>query len=132
MLKKLVSFLLFLSLLGCGKTPSSPPSSKPLIFVSIAPYRFLAEQIAGSELDVQAIVPSGSNPHSFEPTSNQVSTVLRGQVWFRIGEPFEDKILPLLQIRNPDLKVHDLRSGISLIEEGHELSCCHCGMDHYD
>jgi zinc transport system substrate-binding protein len=56
----------------------------------------------------------------------------RGQLWFRIGEPFELKILPILQSRNPDMAVTDLRDGIELIEEQHELSCKHCSMDHLD
>lgn len=56
----------------------------------------------------------------------------RSQMWFRIGEPFENKIIPILQARNPNLTVADLRDGIDLIEEAHELTCHHCSMDHLD
>jgi zinc transport system substrate-binding protein len=133
MFNRIIIFSLILISLGaCGKNAAPPIPQKPLILVSIAPYRFLAERIAGSEFEVQTVVPAASNPHSFEPTSSQVTEMNRGQLWFRIGEPFELKILPILQSRNPDMAVTDLRDGIELIEEQHELSCKHCSMDHLD
>lgn len=128
----LIASFILLAAVSCGKRPASISSQKPLILVSIAPYRFLAERIAGSEFDVQTVVPAAANPHSFEPTSAQVTEMNRGQMWFRIGEPFELKILPILQSRNPGMSVTDLRDGIDLIEEKHELGCKHCAMDHLD
>lgn len=129
--KKISIFLCLLALFSCAKKPA-PSSQKPLVLVSIAPYRFLAEKIAGETLDVKAVVPTASNPHSFEPTSADVSRMSQAQVWFRIGEPFEKKIVSILQSKNPDLAVADLRDGIDLIEEFHELSCKSCSMDHLD
>jgi zinc transport system substrate-binding protein len=127
-------FLLSCLLLAaaCGKSTAPTENKKPLLLVSIAPYRFLAERIAGPDFDVQTVVPSAANPHSFEPTSRQVTGMSRCQIWFRIGEPFEGKVLPILLHRNPGLAVTDLRDGIDLIEEGHDLGCKHCSMDHLD
>ncbi len=119
-----------LFLASCGKQDASPPK-KPLIWVSIAPYQQIAQRLAGKDIEVETIVPQNSNPHSFEPTSRQVSQMNRGLVWFRIGEPFEKKLLPLLHSRNPHLAVLDLRDKIHLLaEEG--ISCSHCSMDHRD
>lgn len=129
--KIILCFCLALAL-GCDKRSAERTSSKPLILVSIAPYRFLTEQIAGEGFEVQTVVPAAANPHSFEPTAGQVAAMNRGQVWFRIGEPFEGKILPILLKHNAGLAVHDLRDGIELIADGHELSCRHCCMDHLD
>lgn len=129
MIKKIILFCLLLA--SCGRTPIAAPS-KPLLLVSIAPYRFLTEQIAGPGFDVQTVVPMAANPHSFEPTSSQVTEMGRGVVWFRIGEPFETKILPILKRHNPKLVVRDLREGIALIKESHALECKHCCMDHLD
>ncbi len=124
--------LLVLTAGSCGKTPAPALNQKPLILVSIAPYRFFAERIAGPAFEVQTVVPAATNPHAFEPTSSQVTEMNRSQAWFRIGEPFELRILPILKNRNPNLTVTDLREGIHLIEEKHELSCKHCSMDHLD
>ena len=128
MIKKLLLSLLLFA--GCSHAPSPP--SKPLLLVSIAPYRFLTEEIAGAGFEVQAVVPMAANPHSFEPTSSQVALMGRGLVWFRIGEPFEGKIIPILKNHNPKLAIKDLRDGIALLEEGPGLKCAHCCMDHLD
>ncbi len=119
-----------LLLASCGRQ-DAPSRQKPLIWVSIAPYQQLAQRLAGEGIEVETIVPQNINPHSFEPTSRQVSQMDRGLAWFRIGEPFEKKLLPLLQDRNPHLAVLDLRDKVHLLaEEG--LGCMHCSMDHQD
>lgn len=129
MFKKFI-FLCLLALIGCGKNP--PPAQKPVLLVSIAPYQSLVARIAGEAFDVQSVVPQAANPHSFEPTSGQVTEMGRGLVWFRIGEPFEAKVIPVLQKHNAQLAVCDLREGIHLIEEGPDFGCKQCGMDHLD
>ncbi len=123
--------LLLILLAGCHKAPLPEPTTKPLVLVSIAPYRSLVERVAGAGIEVRAVVPMGANPHSFEPTSQEVARMEKASIWFCIGEPFEAKIAPILQKRNPSLVVIDLRVGIPLIEEG-EHACHHCGMDHFD
>ncbi len=130
---KLAIFLTLLSCWSCQRSASkNAANSKPLVLVSIAPYQFLTERVAGNAVQIQTVVPQGANPHSFEPTSQQVETLTRGIVWFRIGEPFEEKIIPILKGRNQEMAIHDLREGLSLIEEGDHLSCSHCSMDHLD
>ncbi len=124
------SLVILFAFVGCAKKTTSPVTQKPLILVSIAPYKGIAERIAGPDFTVETVVPAATNPHAFEPTSSQVSAIGKGLVWFRIGEPFEKKILPILQGRNEQLTVADLREGIAVIEE--HLSCKDCSMDHQD
>jgi len=126
--------LLVLFLASCGPVSSPVENRKPLVLVSIAPYKFLAERIGGEAIEVETIIPPRSNPHAFEPTSRQVLEISRGQIWFRIGEPFEEKILPLLRKSSPQLAVADLRDGIELqpAEEEHQQSCSHCSADQMD
>jgi len=124
--KKIFVFFSLLLCLSCSKDQQEP-SRKPLLLVSIAPYQFLAERIAGPDFEVKSIAPSNANPHAFEPTSSQVAEMTRAAAWFRIGEPFEEKILPYLnQIRT----IYDLRTGISLL--GGSASCHECSKDHFD
>jgi zinc transport system substrate-binding protein len=129
MIKKiLVALVIFAA--SCSKAPA-PTDKKPLVLVSIAPYQFLASRIGGDAIQVQTIVPPNANPHTFEPTSRQVTKMTEGNVWLRIGEPFEDKIAPFLKERNPNLITWDLRDGIELIAETSH-SCQHCCKDHLD
>ena len=125
--------LLVLCLVGCGRQEAPCPEgeSRPLLLVSIAPYRSFIERISGPEFRVQTIVPQGDSAHSYEPTARQVAQMSQGRIWFRIGEPFEEKILPFLKEHNPELVVLDLREGIEMLhaEEG---GCSHCAQDHED
>lgn len=128
---------LVLVLVSCGQSGShagdhpSKDSKKPLILVSIAPYQFLVSQIGQDIVEVQTIIPPGANPHAYEPTSRQVLEMAEGQMWFRIGEPFEKKMIAFFRGKNPSLAIHDLRDGLPLIETSGESShtCC---TDHLD
>lgn len=126
---KFLSFLVTLIIIGCTSNPL-PKQSKPLILVSIAPYKFIAQKIAGSDFDVTTVVPAAANPHTFEPTTAQVTHMASAEVWFGIGEPFEKKINPILTSNNPSLISADLREGIDLIHES--TSCKYCSEDHAD
>lgn len=122
MLQKILCLLLVFLAFGCSRSEADIARlKKPTILVSIAPYRFLADRITGSEYNIYTVVPDNANPHVFEPTSSQVLEISEGLVWFQIGEAFENKILPILRSKNPELLVKDLRDGIELIEE---CGCC--------
>lgn len=106
-------FCLFLSL--------HADESKPYVLVSVAPHRFFVEKIAGDTIDVGLIVPAGASAHTFEPTPKQMILASQAQIWFRIGESFENKAIRALQSHNSNLQVVDLRQGLDLIA----ASCSH-------
>ena len=103
----------------------------PKVLVSVAPYRYFVEQIAGKTVDVDLLVPEGASAHTYEPTAKQMIGSAKGVIWFRIGEPFETKALQAIQSVNPTLQVVDLREGISLIHGSckHVHAGGHCGDD---
>jgi zinc transport system substrate-binding protein len=119
-----LKFLFLLLLISCGKVPleTNSPEKKATILVSLAPYKPLVEKIAGETWRVETIVPVGTNPHTYEPTIRQINALGQGALWFRIGEPFEQKILPVLRQNKPDLMDIDLRTGVTLLQG----SGCHC------
>ena len=105
-------FLLFFCVLAaCGKK-TFEGSRKPLLLVSLAPYQTLVQTIAGEEFEVRTVVPIGADPHNYEPTAQQLTQISQGKIWFRIGEPFEAKLLPCLKTTN----LVDLRDALPLIE----------------
>jgi zinc transport system substrate-binding protein len=124
-------FSFFILLVSCA-SPTPTPNNKPLALVSIAPYLDLVRRIGGEILEVQTVVPQSANPHSFEPTVRQVKGLSKGVIWFRIGESFEKKLIPLLQQDTPDLVIHDLLADIELLHEPSSHGCSHCSMDHLD
>jgi zinc transport system substrate-binding protein len=121
--KFLLSFFLLLSFSACGRSsPEAPKDQKPLVLVSLAPYQYLTERVAGDVLHVRAVVPQDTNPHGYEPSTQEMRAIKGGALWFRIGEFFEEKLLTVLQQHNPEMIDIDLREGISLL---HNHTCCH-------
>ena len=66
---------------------------------------------------MQVLVPSGANPHIYEPTPKQVQKALQARIWFRLGEPIETKMFNI--VSGQGMRVVDLSEGINLISEEH-------------
>ncbi|MFA5250416.1 MAG: zinc ABC transporter substrate-binding protein, partial [Parachlamydiales bacterium] len=117
-------YLLFASLFllaGCSgeKKPSVKPK-KPLVLVSIPPYLFFVQKIAGETLEVKNLIPAGADPHNFEPTPKHLTSATRALIWFRSEEPFEKTFLELLRPYNQKLIECNLNEKIALINhDGH-------------
>lgn len=82
--------LIFLSIVFAypslyGDSPSSPHR----VLVSIVPFKFLVEQIAGDTCQVSSIVQKNYDPHTHEPSPRHMETLSQIQLWFRMGENFE-------------------------------------------
>ncbi len=98
--------------------------AKTDVLVSILPQKFLVERIGGEEVEVAVIVPAGANAHTYEPTPKQIAAIQKGEIWFRIGENFEHRLLPLMA----HAAVVDQREGLDLIE----TNCGCCLLDAHD
>lgn len=104
----------------------------PYVLVSVAPHKFFVEKIAKNTVEVQLMVPAGASAHTYEPTPRQMMTVGKADIWFRIGEPFENRAIQALKSHHPNLEIVDLRQGLDLIfaEQGHvHCGCCHGSVD---
>jgi len=97
---------------------SSSLFAKPIVLVSVQPQKFLVESIAGDACQVEVLVPPGASPHAYEPRARQIDLIKEAVLWFRIGESFEESLLPLVK------EVIDQRENLDLI------GCsCHDGAD---
>ncbi len=111
--------LLLVSFAACQKQGSASTPSKKIL-VSMSPYRFFVEKIAGNHIEVICLVPPGTNPHLYETPPRLVDESLKSAIWFRLGEPAEKKFVDLFTNRAPSMKIVDLSQGLDLLEE------CHC------
>lgn len=124
-----VIFCLLTCLFFCAcQGPEKPTrdSSKPLVLVSIAPYAYFTQKIAGDTVQILSVVPPGVNMHVYEPTIHELTVDQQAAIWFRIGEPFEVRVAEVFQQRNPAMRMVELWKGVDLIEGGHEG----CGHSH--
>jgi zinc transport system substrate-binding protein len=104
----------------------------PYILVSIAPHKLFVEKIAKGTVQVYLMVPAGASAHTYEPTPRQMLTASNADIWFRIGESFENRAIQALKSHHPDLEIVDLRQGLDLIQTDHahgHRGCCSGSTD---
>lgn len=124
--------LLLVGLFGCG-SPAPKRSEKPTVLVSIVPFAYVVQKIAEENVNVEIFVPRGADPHSYEPTPKQVETAHRSQLWLRIGEPFEERVLKVLKTPDSSIKTLEMWDELPLLplEEGTHAHCAHEAEDRH-
>ena len=80
MRKRLLAAMTALSLLaGCGHAPAAQEDK--LSVVTTTPILAdLTRNVAGDRADVTSLVPSGADPHTYEPSLRDVRTVVYSKV----------------------------------------------------
>lgn len=87
------------------------------VVVSIPPQQWLIEQIGGDRVDVKVLVAPGESPTTHLPTDAQVTDLMRAQIYFRIGVPFERGLWFDAVRQMGRFTMVDLREGIELLGE---------------
>jgi zinc transport system substrate-binding protein len=100
-------------LAGCRPGNSGKAADGRLpVFAGIPPVVFLAEQIGGQYVTVGTLVRPGQDPHTFEPTPQQVLALSRAAVFFKVGMAFENTVVAKVLESNPRLVVVDTTEGV--------------------
>jgi len=112
MKKKLffLSTLFALSLASCGLTITEEKS----LIATLFPQYSLADQLAGDLLNVEFLLPIGSDPHDFEPTPSQRLRLNRADLVLFTSESFEAWVHDIEDSAKG--KLLDLSSFVTLIE----------------
>ena len=98
-----------------GKDGLDP--NKPTVTVTIEPFRYFVEQIAGDDVNVNVMVPAGSSPETYEPTPQQMVDLSQSVFYFKVGQiGFEKTWMKKLQQNAPDMKVIDTSAGITMLK----------------
>lgn len=98
-----------------GKDGIDP--NKPTVTVTIEPFRYFVEQIAGNDVNVNVMVPAGSSPETYEPTPQQMVDLSQSVFYFKVGQiGFEKTWTKKLQQNAPNMKVIDTSAGIRMLK----------------
>lgn len=65
-------FFLFVLIIFCSCGRDGKDTGERIITVSIAPFKYFVEAIGGDDFKVNIMVPSGANPHIYEPFPKQI------------------------------------------------------------
>ncbi|HEY5672183.1 MAG TPA: zinc ABC transporter substrate-binding protein [Malonomonas sp.] len=87
-----ITFLLVLSLLlTTFISPAVAEERRPLVVASTTQIADLARQISGDRLDVRSILAPGADPHTYQPTPDDVQIVLQADLCLENGLHLEGK-----------------------------------------
>lgn len=122
-------------LLSCGNREPRPTAE---LMVTIAPLKYIVEQITAGDFEVGVMVPTGASPETFDPTPRQMAEVSDAKLLFSTGLiDFENNLVERLEGK---CEVVDLSHGVDLIEghvhahhadgEAHEAEHSHEGHNH--
>ena len=88
-------------------------NAKPTVTVTIPPYQYFVDKIAGDKVDVNVMVSNGNNPETYEPYAEQMMELSRSALYLKVGSiGFEQTWMKKLQDNAPDMKVIDTSVGI--------------------
>lgn len=118
-MSKLPRYLFLLFVFSCTSTVNR--TEKEIITVSIPPFRYFVDVIAGGDYDINVMVPPGTDPHIFEPTPGQITRLSRSVAYISNGYlDFEVTWLDRFYATNREMKKLTLGKDIDVIKsEGH-------------
>jgi zinc transport system substrate-binding protein len=118
-MRNLFIYLLVIILFSCSSGPGK--NNKEIITVSISPFKYFVEAIAGDDFEVNVMVPSGSDPHIYEPEPGQVLALSRSVAYMSDGYlGFEITWLDRFYEANNKMEKISLADSIDIIRvEGH-------------
>lgn len=127
----IISLILLLS--GC-KTENIEQSStdKLVVYASFYPIYFATEQIGREKIELQSVIPNGSEPHDYEPSMKEIAKVENGNLFIFNGvgmEPWAEKLSDTLKKKG--IKTLNMSEYVELMiveDEGDEHS--HDGHEH--
>ena len=127
---------LSLSLLtGCGTQPADTAAGdgRLRVLTSFYPMYDFACKIGGDCIDVTNMVPSGTEPHDWEPSTNDLKNLEKADVFIYNGADMEPWADDLLVSRSDTLRVVEASENVELrtTDGEHERAHEHEGADHH-
>lgn len=116
----IIILLSVLFITGCESHKKS--GAKPVVTVTIEPYKYFVESIAGDKVSVQTLVPQGSNPETYEPTARQMMQLSESAVYIKVGNlGFERSWMQRIKDNAPNTVITDSSKGVKIkkSDDGH-------------
>ncbi len=117
-MRRALLLLAFISFVACNRNQQD--SGKKVITVSIAPFKYFVEAVAGNDFRVNVMVPAGSNPHIYEPYPRQITSLRASAAYIANGcLGFETTWLDRFYEVNRKMQKLTISDRIDLISTGH-------------
>jgi len=126
--KKIIT-LLGLVLLLAACTPQAAPTPEAASTSEVRPLRVVAttniladvvHQVAGDRIELQGLIPQGSDPHSFQMTPADMALIAQADVVFMVGAGLEEFMDGIIERAGGNARRVELSEGIELLDFEHE------------
>ncbi len=117
-MKKNISLFLLTSILLVSCNTNSVPvtnSGKLKVVATTTIVADVVSQVGGDLVDVQTLLPIGTDPHSFDPTPQDIAKVADADIVFANGAGLEAFIQHLLSSADAEGKIVEVSEGIVLL-----------------
>lgn len=106
---------LFIYFAASGQEESD--NSKLNVAVSIGPQVEFVKAVGGDKVNVILMVPSGSDPHTYEPLPEQLTNISKARMYAEVGSSveFETNYMSKIKSINPDMLIVNCSKGIELM-----------------
>jgi ABC-type Zn uptake system ZnuABC Zn-binding protein ZnuA len=106
-----------LLLVACGSVESpAADNGKLTVVATTSIVADVVSNIGGEHINVDILLPVGADPHSFEPTPQDIAKVADADIVFANGAGLEIFIAHLLESANAEEKMIEVSEGIMLLE----------------
>lgn len=124
--KKMISVgiatLMLVSIAFTGCVDLGDDDHDLVVAVTIPPQEEWVEEIGGDNVEVVVMVPSGEDPHTYEPDPGVMEDLSRADIYFKLGSgmEFEERYMDNMKEQNPDMEIVDASEAITLRHFGEE------------
>lgn len=121
----LFTIVFFVSAVGCSENVSVENKSKNderiSVYTSFYTMYDFASKIGGDRVELHNLVPTGTEPHDWEPSPKDILSIEKADVLVYNGAGMEDWIEKILSsIRNEKLEVVEVSKDITLLKDDQE------------
>ena len=88
---------------GCSDDNGSDNADKPLIVVTTNILGDVVSNMVGDSFEVEVIMPPGSDPHDFQASAQQVSSMMEADLLVVNGANFEEGMLDVIASAESDV-----------------------------
>lgn len=87
---------------ACGDDDGSPDDAKLRVITTVSPITSIVENIGGTAIDLEGVIPEGMNSHTFEPPPSVVSAIESADLIIVNGLQLEEATLELAESNKKD------------------------------
>lgn len=96
--------------------PSNQSQEKPTIVTTLFPFYDITKTLAGDQAEVSLLLPPGIEPHTFEPTPQDIIKIQEADIFIYTGDAMEPWAKDIITNLPKNVTVIDASKGINLIE----------------